>query len=109
MCLSETPTRLEGNHSRMCTFCLYKPLNHYVTHHRLYLDVTLMYVGLGSVRTVATFLCVEVLLLYCTFLVHPGFMVTHLPCLHAAIMHAALVCAVIIHAVLELKFNSGIE
>lgn len=93
----------------MCTLCLYKPLNHYVTHHRLYLDVTLMYVGLGSVRTVATFLCVEVLLLCCTFLVHPGFMVTHLPCLHAAIMHAAVVCAVIIHAVLELKFNSGIE
>ena len=43
---------------------------------RLHLDVTLMYVGLGSLQSIGVFVCVWVSLLSCACLVHPCFLVS---------------------------------
>ena len=48
---------------------------HCVDLCRLHLDVTLMYIGLGSLQTIGICVCVWVSLLTCACLVHPCFLV----------------------------------
>ena len=55
---------------------------------RLHLDVTLMYIGLGSLQSIGVFVCVWVSLLGCACLVHPSFVVGACMSVNNALMHA---------------------
>jgi len=60
---------------------------HCVDLCRLHLDVTLMYIGLGSLQTIGICVCVWVSLLSCACLVHPSFLVGAYTFMNNALMH----------------------
>ena len=58
-----------------CSLVAVLHAGHCVDFCRLHLDVTLMYVGLGSLQSIGVFVCVWVSLLSCACFVHPSFVV----------------------------------